>query len=235
MKYRIIIAAAVAILFCPISPSAGAKTPPASSEVGVNRGIVELETTRSAGTSVRIAEDLANVIGDGATRRVLPVVGKGAVQNLTDLKLLRGIDMAILQSDVLDYVKQQNLFPGIEYWASYITKLYNEEFHLLARPEIKTISDLTNKKVNVDLRIAGTAVTAARLFDLLKISVTTTNDDQQVGLDKLRRGELAAMAFVTAKPAPIFRELGGQDGLHFLTIPLNPAVTAAYIPTRLTA
>src|SRR5215470_4947332 len=151
MKYRIIIAAAVAILFCPISPSAGAKTPPASSEVGVNRGIVELETTRSAGISVRIAEDLANVIDDGATRRVLPVVGKGALQNLTDLKLLRGVDMAILQVDVLDYARQKNLFPGLEAWASYITKLYNEEFHLLARQDVNSVADLANQKVNLDL------------------------------------------------------------------------------------
>jgi hypothetical protein len=37
------------------------------------------------------------------------------------------------------------------------------------------------------------------------------------------------------KTAPIFRGLNGNDGLHFLAIPLNPAVTAAYAPTRLTA
>ena len=60
--------------------------------------------------------------------------------------------MAILQTDVLDYARQQNLFPGIESWATYITKLYNEEFHLLARQDIKTVADLANQKVNVDLR-----------------------------------------------------------------------------------
>jgi hypothetical protein len=46
----------------------------------VNRGVVEIETTGTAGSSVRIAEDLANLIDDGATRRVLPVVGKSALQ-----------------------------------------------------------------------------------------------------------------------------------------------------------
>ena len=48
----------------------------------VNRGVVEIETTGTAGSSVRIAEDLANLIDDGATRRVLPIVGKSALQNL---------------------------------------------------------------------------------------------------------------------------------------------------------
>ena len=37
----------------------------------VNKGVVELETSGSAGISVKIAEDLANLIDDGATRRVL--------------------------------------------------------------------------------------------------------------------------------------------------------------------
>src|SRR5271168_1955287 len=129
-----IAAAIISTLVVPIARPALAKTPGPPPEFGVvNRGVVELETARAAGISVQIAEDLANVVDDGATRRVLPVIGKGALQNITDLKLLRGVDMAILQTDVLDYARQQNLFPGIESWATYITKLYNEEFHLLAR------------------------------------------------------------------------------------------------------
>lgn len=110
-----------------------AKTAGSPPEMAVNRGVVEIETASGAGISVRIAEELANLTDDGSTRRVLPVIGKGALQNIADLKLLRGIDMAILQTDVLDYARQQNLFAGIESWATYITKLYNEEFHLVAR------------------------------------------------------------------------------------------------------
>src|SRR6266446_6001202 len=193
MKRGIITAATIVALAFSNSPTTSAKTAaPPPPETSVNRGVVELETARAAGISVRVAEDLANVIDDGSTRRVLPVIGKGALQNITDLKLLRGVDMAILQTDVLDYARQQNLFPGIEYWATYITKLYNEEFHLLVRQDIKSVADLANQRVNVDLRGAGTAVTAGRLFDLLKIGVTVTNDDQQVALEKQRQAEIAA-------------------------------------------
>src|SRR5258708_34185705 len=123
----------------------------------INRGVVERETSGAAGISVRIAEDLANLVDDGATRRVVPVVGKGSLQNLTDLKYLRGIDMAILQTDVLEYAKEQRLVPGIEASLTYITRLYNEEFHLLAGPEVKSVNELANKKVSVDLRGSGTA------------------------------------------------------------------------------
>src|ERR1700722_19579995 len=80
---------------------------PAQQASAVNRGVVELETTGSDGISVRIAEDLARLIDDGATRRVVPVVGKNSLQNIIDLKYLRGVDLAIVQEDVFDYAKDQ--------------------------------------------------------------------------------------------------------------------------------
>jgi uncharacterized protein len=152
----------------------------AQQAVAVNRGVVEIETSGTAGISLRMVEDLANLIDDGATRRVLPVVGKGSLQILTDLKYLRGIDMAMLQTDVLDYAKEQRLYPGIESSLTYISKLHTEELHLVARPEIKNISELANQKVNVDLRGSGTSITASRVFGLLKLNVTMVNDSQEV-------------------------------------------------------
>ena len=110
------IVAAVVFGLSPFIVSANAAryvtTTPA--QIAVNRGVVELETGRASGISVQVAEDLANVIDDGATRRVLPVVGKGGVKNITDLDLLHGVDLAIMQDDVLNYARQQNLFPGLE-------------------------------------------------------------------------------------------------------------------------
>jgi TRAP-type uncharacterized transport system substrate-binding protein len=219
----------------PAQAAATRPAPPSPDSIVINRGVVELETGSSAGISVRIAEDLANVINDGATRRVVPVVGKGTLANLTDLKLLRGIDIAILQTDTLDYAREQQLFPGIEASITYIAKLYNEEFHLLARREINSIADLANQKVNVDLRDSGTAITSGRLFGLLKLPVTLTNDPPEVALEKLRNGEIAALAFVAGTPAPFFREIKGDDGPHLLAVPLEPVMAAGYLPARLTA
>ena len=233
MKY---VSAAIVALFLTIAaataPSHAAATQP---EVGISQGVVVLETESSAGISVRIAEELAKVINDGSRRRILPVIGTGSLQNIMDLRLLRGIDVAILQKDVLDYVKQQNLVPQIESRVNYVTTLYNEEFHLLARAEIKSISDLANRKVSVDVQGAGTAITAARLFDLLRMAVTTTNDDPREALEKLRQGDVVAVALVAGKPAPAFCDLIGENGLHFLPIPSDAAAGAGYTPARLTA
>jgi hypothetical protein len=136
---------------------------------------------------------------------------------------------------VVDYAREQLLLPGLDSTFTYIARLYNEEFHLLAGPDIKSIADLAHKKVNFDLRGSGTAITASRLFDMVKVPVTVANDSQEVALDKLRKGEIAALAFVAGKPAPLFTRLRGEDGLHFVAVPFNPTAMAAYAPARLTA
>ena len=199
-----------------------------------NAGVVELETDGTSNISVRIAEEIGDIVGDGATRRVLPVVGPGAVQNVSDLAQLHGIDMAILQTDVIDYLRQQRAL-GAATSITYITKLYNEEFHLLTRSDIYSIENLAGQTVNIDRAGSGTAITATRIFDLLQIRPNFANDSQQVALEKLKKGDIAAIAFVAGKPAPLFDGLETSQGLHLVSIPLNAKITSAYLPARITA
>ena len=206
----------------------------AQQSAAVNRGVIELETTGSDGISVRIAEDLARLIDDGATRRVVPVIGKGSLQNIVDLKYLHGVDIAIVQADVVDYAKERRLVPGFETSLTYITKLYNEELHILALPEIKDIRDLANHKVNVDVLGSGTAVTVQNVFNELKLPIDATHDSSQVALEKLRKGEISALTFVTGKPAPLFINLTAESGLHFISVPFNPTGNSIYAPAQLT-
>lgn len=198
-----------------------------------NRGLVEIVAGGVDGTSAHMAEDLADLLDDGATRRVLPVLGKGALQNLADLKALRGVDLAIVQTDVLEDARTRHLYPNLENTVSYVAKLNNDEFHLLARADIRSIADLAGKKVNFGPLGGGTAFTGQRLFELLKIRVEPTNFGQAQALEKLRKGEIAAMATLVGKPAPLFESVRPQSGLHFVAIPLKGTIDAGYIPARL--
>ena len=200
-----------------------------------NRGLVELVTGSVDGTAARIGEDLADLLDDGATRRVLPVIGKGSLQNLSDLRALRGIDLAIVQTDVLDYARRQGGMIPLDASLTYVAKLYNEELHVLAAPGITRIEELAGKKVNIGVPGGGTAVTAPALFELLKLKIEPTAYEASMALAKLRAGEIAALAYVAGKPAPLFAPLRPADGLHFLAVPLTPEVIAAYLPSRLTA
>ena len=196
-----------------------------------NRGVVEIVAGSVYGADVRMVEDLATVLDDGATRRILPLIGKGSVQNLLDLRLLRGTDLAIVQTDVLDAVKAQR--PELENSISYVAKLYTAELHLLARGDIATVGDLAGKSVSFGSEGDGTGVTAAKIFALLKIKVQPVSYDPLLALDKLKSGDIAAMAYVSAKPAPLFATVRRQDGVHFLAIPLQKEIDEAYLPARL--
>jgi uncharacterized protein len=196
-----------------------------------NRGVVELLTTADL-ASVQMAQELASVIDDGATRRILPVVGRGGTDSVVDLKALRGIDMAVVQTDVLTRAKQQPGLQNLDSMISYVAKLHNEELHVLARGDVHAMGELAGKKVAFP---GGAKVTGPTVFGMLGLSVEPVFEDYGPALKKLAARDVAAVAFVAAKPSPLAGELRGNQGWHFLPIAFAPALADAYVPAQLTA
>ena len=197
-----------------------------SGTVGVIAGGVD-------GTYIRIAADLAAVLDQGHALRVIAMIGKGSLQNIQDIVLLRGVDIGIVQSDALAFARRNRLVPGADNLIQYIAKLYDEEIHVLARPGINSMAELAGLEVNVDLVGSGTAMTASLMFEALALRVRTVNDAQDVALTKLRNGEIAAMVFVAGKPARLFGSIGAGSGLHFLPITPTAALMETYLPATL--
>jgi TRAP-type uncharacterized transport system substrate-binding protein len=197
-----------------------------------NAGTVGVISGGVDGTYIRIAADLAAVLDDGDRLRVLPVVGKGSLQNVADILYLRGIDVGIVQSDVLTYARRKQLYPGIDQSIQYIAKLYDEEVHVLAGRDIAKLDDLANRKVNVDVRGSGTSMTGSLLFESLKIPVQPTNDDQNTALEKLRRGDIAALVYVSGKPARLFTGVDAGSGLHLIPVPITKPLLETYLPAQ---
>jgi TRAP transporter TAXI family solute receptor len=197
----------------------------------VNQGTVTIISGGVTGTYIRIASDLAAVLDSGDDLRILPIVGKGSVQNITDILYLKGIDIGIVQSDVLTYIKNRNIHPTITKRIRYITKLYNEEFHLLAGKDIETIQGLAGKKVNFGIEGSGTFVTASTVFQTLNIDVEPVSFDQALALEKLKSGEIDAMVYVAGKPAEVFRNLDPSGGVHLVPVPATAELLEIYLPS----
>ena len=200
----------------------------------VNGGVVGVISGGVTGTYIRIAADLADALDDGYQMRVLPIIGKGSVRNIEDLLLLRGIDVAVVQSDVLDFYKRAGLVPNIENRIHYISRLYNEEVHVLAKSEHRAIDDLAGKRVNFGTEGSGTFMTAGIVFEDLGLDVEITSHPEPIALERLRSGEIDALVFVGGQPLKLIQDVDRQEGLHLLAIPPE-RIKAAYIPSELTA
>jgi TRAP-type uncharacterized transport system substrate-binding protein len=197
-------------------------------------------------TCARFAEDIRNVVNDMRPDgiRVLPVLGVGGLQNLNDVLFLKGIDMGVIDEDNLQLLKNRNpiLYANIEQQVQYITKLYNSEFHVLARNDIKTYEDLRGKKVNFNLKDSQTEVTSEIVFKMLNIDVERSNYDNDDAIKRLRSGEIAAMIILSGAPQAGLVKVTSEDGVHFLpldehSLPGNNNMTAVlnrYLPTKLT-
>ena len=157
------------------------------------------------------------------------------MQNLSDIAYLRGIDVGIVQSDVLAYALRENIVPGIATMVKYIAKLYDEEVHVLARPEVGSVEQLAGKRVNFDVLGSGTAMTASLIFGALKVRVEPVHDTQANALQRLKDGEISALVYVAGKPASLFTGVPAGSGLHFLALPLSSELIETYLPSSLTA
>ncbi|MEM7168957.1 MAG: TAXI family TRAP transporter solute-binding subunit [Pseudomonadota bacterium] len=200
----------------------------------VNAGTVGVISGGVTGTYVRIASDLSNALDSGYDHRVMAVLGKGSIRNIEDLLLLKGIDIAIVQSDVLDFYKAAGVYPNVENKVTYIAKLYEEEVHLLTRTDINNVSELAGKKVNFGTQGSGTFMTAGIVFESLDIDVEVTTDSELIALDKLRNGEIDGLVFVGGKPLNLLSQIGSDEGLQLVSI-LPDAVEGAYIGSVLTS
>jgi TRAP-type uncharacterized transport system substrate-binding protein len=200
-----------------------------------NEGVIRIIADDVDSTSFRAVTEVSSVLNGLEGLRVIPVVGRGSVSNVNDLLFLKEIDLAVVQQDVLDQLKSTRAIPALERRINYLTKLYNEEVHVLARKEFQDISALANRKVSFGPVAGGAAITATALFDKLRIPVEVSNDDADVALMKLKSGEIDAMVYVDGKPVRLFEQLAEKDGVHFLAVPYDRSLYRAYTPSSLTS
>ena len=194
--------------------------------VGLAGGLIE-------GAPLRLAAEIARVANEEDKLHVIPIVTRGATENVNSLLYLRGVDAAIINTDALDEYKSQ--VPFIERRIVYLLNLFPSELHIFVRPEIGSLDDLKGKKVNFNTQGTAAAYSGPLIFSRLGLNVEKMFIPHQVALEQMKRGDISAVVFITSKPVDAFLKGRWDPGFKFLAVEYDRKFEDYYLPSSIDA
>jgi ABC-type branched-subunit amino acid transport system substrate-binding protein/TRAP-type uncharacterized transport system substrate-binding protein len=198
----------------------------------LNANTVSLMTGSFGSTYAQVGADLASVLDNGTALRILPVMGRGSVQAVSDILLLRGVDAGIVRKDTLSYLDRKDFAKDIRNQFVYVAKMFNEEMHVLAPRTITSMRDLDGKTVVVDLPDSSTFVTAINVFDRLGIRPHLIYQEPRLAVDMLRKGEVDAIVAIEGKPLQWLNQIQDRN-LHLVPVEYAKPLQEEYLPSKL--
>lgn len=186
-------------------------------------------------TYLRLAGEMASVLNREGELRLLPMMGGGPVDNIRDLLFLEGVDVGVVHSDVLTFLKNHDSLPEAQRKLKYIAKLYDEYFHIIANKDIKSVIDLDGRKVVVgSTASAGSTVSAVTLFELLGIKPDYQLGDWKGAVRRIKQGEAAAMVYSTVRGSKFVKEIESNQALKLLPLPYTDELSGTYARAEFT-
>jgi TRAP transporter TAXI family solute receptor len=157
---------------------------------------------------------------------------KGSIENVFAVYQRPGVQMGIVQSDVLAFVARVQSDPVLSRIAKktrMVFPLYNEEVHVLGRRGIRDFDDLAGRRVAIGRDGSGTYLTARLLFKLSEVAPS-----EMVPIDtgeaqaELKAGRIDAMFYVAGYPVKLLKDdVAEKDGLELIPI-TNKSITEFY-------
>lgn len=197
---------------------------------------VVLATGGTSGTYYAVGGVLQTVLGDKLTLANLTVESTGASKANVNMMTDGEAQMAILQSDVLNYAHEGTFTfadTGAEETALWVMGIYNETVQILAKPGINTVSDLKGKTICVGDVGSGTEVNAWQVLGavgLTKDDVNAVNGSFQDGVDQLKDGKIDAAFTVAGAPTTAIVDYATTNELNLVSLSADELakVTAEY-------
>ena len=197
----------------------------------VRSGLVSVLTDGIVDPSGRATQAI-NQLADYASRlanvRVLPVAGHGAVANVRDLLYLRGVDLAVLNSDVLAFLDQTGQYPDARRRIRYVTHLFDQKVFLLVRKDINAIEDLRGRRLVVLSEAGSSRVTATVLFGLRKINVAVEAIGPGEVLDDAGLSKFDGALLLSDELLRVRFGAQTRQGYHLLPIAMTPELQKTY-------
>jgi uncharacterized protein len=165
---------------------------------------------------------------------------KGSVENLYAVYQRPGVQMGIVQSDVLAFVARVQTEPTLQRVARktrMVFPLYNEEVHVIGRKDIANFDDLAGRRVAIGRDGSGTYLTARILFKLADVTPKEMVPiDTGEALAELKAGRVDAMFYVAGYPVKLLKDdISESDGLVLVPITNKSALEfypASEIPAK---
>jgi TRAP transporter TAXI family solute receptor len=201
----------------------------------VNAGTVTIITAPAGGATSIFGSDMARVLDDDQKQlRILPILGKGPVRNVVDILYLKAVDMGAVAAEVPEFYRLQYGIPDIASRLRYIAKLYNNEVHVVARQNVKSIFDLEGKRISAQTDVGY--YSAKVIFSRLGLNATFDyRIDDAAAIQKIVDGSADAYITSTGKVFSLLRNVKNEDrALHLVTIPYDKRLQDIYLPTQLT-
>jgi hypothetical protein len=160
------------------------------------------------------------------------VTSKGSIENVMAVYERPGVQLGIVQSDVLAFVGRVQSDPTLRRIAKktkMVFPLYNEEVHILGRKEVTNFDDLADRRVAIGREGSGTYLTARLLFNVSEVSPREMVPiDTDEALAELKAGRIDAMFYVAGFPVKLLSEgVTEADGLALVPI-TNKSITEFY-------
>jgi len=219
---------------------------PASAAPGADMGVV---TGGEKGTYYQFGLNL-QALGklNGINLSVYP--SKGSVENIYAVYQRPGVQVGIVQSDVLAFVARVQTDSTLQRIAKKIKMvfpLYNEEIHVLAQKGVASFDDLANKRVAIGREGSGTYLTARLLFKVSEVAPRQMVPiDTDEALAELKARRIDAMFYVAGYPVRLLTEgvtaaddlalvpITNKDIAEFYPRAVIPASTYAWQPQPVT-
>ncbi len=183
-----------------------------------------LATGGTSGTYYAVGGVLQTVLGSKLSLLNVTVESTGASKANVNMMTDGEAQLAILQSDVLNYAHEGTFTfadTGAETSALWVMGIYNETVQILAKPGINTVSDLAGKTVIVGDVGSGTEVNAWQVLGAVglgKDDLNAQNGSFQEGVDALKDGKVDAVFTVAGAPTTSIVDYAATNELNLVSL-----------------
>ena len=177
--------------------------------------------------------EMANAMDHTDGLRVLPILGRGSLQSINDLLFLRGVDVALLSSDSLAFVKKHDLYKDETGKLAYLAKLATLNVVVVARKDIAGVNSLEDMRIATGPANSDEFVAAELIFDALGTKFERVPTTGKNSVAALLDGRIDAAVFVGTPSYRLLNSIKANSGLHILSLALPESLAETYSPAIL--